>query len=144
MKFRWLAATVAYAAASVAGLFAPWPVGVEAEDYARSDWDLLRTFVAYRDVVDAISLLWMLLVLAGVAAVWASARRGLRAAHGELALALGLAALAYPFASLRVAGSLSAWIGSSSAAFVLIFAAVLGRRALALRPPEPLRQSSLF
>ncbi len=144
MKYRWLVATAVYAAACIAGLFAPWPEWVDAEEYARSDGDLLRNLVAGRDILDAIRLLWMLLVLGGVAAVWSSARRGIRAAHGELALALALAALAYPFASIRVSGSLSAWIGSSAAAFVLVFAAVLGRRALALQRPEPRHQSSLY
>jgi hypothetical protein len=144
VKCRWLIATAIYAALSVAGLFAPWPEWVDAEDYARSDWDLLRTLVAVREVVGSIRLLWMFLMLGGTAAVWGSARRGLRAAHGELALALALGALAYPFVAIRVSGSLSAWIGSSAAAFVLVFAAVLGRRALALQRVEAARQSPLY
>ena len=144
MKFRWLVVIVLYAAACVVGLFAPWPEWAEAGDYARSDWDLLRNLVAFREIVGAIRLLWMILVLGGTAAVWGSARRGLRPAHGELALALALGALAYPFAAIRVSGSLSAWVGSSAAAFVLVFAAVLGRRALSLQRVEAARQSSLY
>ena len=132
MKFRWLVATLAYAAASVVAAWLP------------SDGGLLLGFLAGGDLVDAARLLWMLPVLAATAAVWGSARKGIRAAHGELSLALALAAIAYPFAALRVHGSPSAWVGSSAAAFVMVFASVLGSRALALQRVEPARHSPLY
>ena len=132
MKFRWLAATLAYAAACAAAACLP------------PDRGLLLGFLAGGEWVDAARQLWMLPLLAGTAAVWGSARKGIRAAHGELSLALALAATAYPFAALRIPGSLSAWVGSSAAAFVMVFAAVLGSRALALQRAEPVRHSPLY
>ena len=132
MKFRWLAAAVAYGTActAAAGL--------------GPDRQLLRGFVAGGELLDAVRLLWMLPILAAAAAVWASARRGIRPAHAELSAALALGALAYPFASFPDPAALSRWVNSSAAGFVLVFAAVLGSRALALERVEPARSSSLY
>lgn len=119
MKARWLAATLASAAASIGGSCAP------------PDRQLLRELLAGRDLVEALRVCWMIPLLGATAALWSSARKGIRPAHAELAAALALGALAYPFVSIRITGSPSAWIGSFAAAFVMVFAAVLGGRALA-------------
>ena len=131
VKFHWFVATAAYAAAcaAAAGL--------------GPDRILLRRFVSGGDLLDALRLLWMIPILAATAAVWASARRGIRPAHAELSAALALGALAFPFVSFPEPAGLPRFIQSSAAAFVLVFAAVLGNRAFALRHPEPVRQSSL-
>jgi len=133
MKARWLAATIASAAASIGG------------SCADPDRQLIRELLAGRDLIEAIRLCWMIPLLGATAALWSSARRGIRPAHAELAAALALGALAYPFVSIRVSGSPSAWIGSFAAAFVMVFAAVLGGRALALaRRPEGSRRDPLY
>ena len=134
MKFRWFAAIGAYLAASAAVLFAPWP---ESENPGiRCDWDLLRTFLAQGNFVDAVRLCWMIPLLLAAALVWLSARRGIRPAHAELSLALALGAAAYPFASWPEPGCPSTWVGSSAAAFVVTFAGVLGWRAIARQRSE--------
>lgn len=132
MGFRWLAATAAFLAALIGAAF------------TRSDRELLRDLLAGHDLIEALRLAWMIPVLAAAAAVWGSARRGIRPAHAELAAALALSALAYPFGSIRVSGSPSAWIGPFAAAFVMVFAAVLGGRAVAIERAEPARQSPLY
>jgi hypothetical protein len=141
VKFRWLAAQTVYAAACVGALFAPWPDSVGSGEGVRTDWALLRGFVETGDFVAALRLGWMIPVLAASVAVWFSARRGIRPAHTEISVALALGAVAYPFASYSEPGCPSIWVESSAAAFILVFAAVLGRRAF-VRQREELRHDS--
>jgi len=136
VKLRWLVALAAYSAACVGALFAPWPASVESEAEGRSDWALLREGIAAGDPGIAVHLVWMPILLAGAMAVWLSARRGVRAAHAELSLALALGAVAYPFLAALEPGRWSSWAGASAAALVILFSAVLGWKGLALQREE--------
>ena len=144
MKVRWLVAIALYAAACAGALFVRYPSPVA--KLPNSDWDLLREFVTAADVIDALRLCWMPALLILTAAVWFSARRRIRPGHTEISVALGSAAVAFPFVSfpepdcpsLCTVGYPSLWIGSSAAAFVLIFSGVLGWRAFT-RVREELR-----
>jgi len=139
VKLRWLVATIAYAAASVGALFAPWADSIESSNPdLRSDWALVCAMVGEGEWIAAILRCWMIPILIASMLVWLSARRGVRPAHTELSLALALGAAAYPFVSFSEPGCATLWIGSSSAAFVIIFAGVLGWKAFG-RQREDLR-----
>lgn len=141
MKTRWLVAILAYAAACVGSLFAPWPDSFETGDSVRSDWALFRELLAAGSLVQAVRICWMVPLLAASSVVWISARRGIRPAHAEISLALALGAVAYPFVSFPQPGSVTIWAHSSAAAFTITFAGVLGWRAI-LRQREELPLST--